>query len=177
MAKELLDYMQRELHVMHGLYERVLEGLDDAAINRVPDGGKQNMAFSLWHYVRTEDNVIQFVMQRKPTVWIADGWDAKFGLDSKAQGTGFSDDDAKNFRISGLGDFKRYMSDVFKHTEQYVGAMGEQDAERRITVKPLGEMSVLQCVSGMCMTHGYRHLGEIEFAKGLVGLKGSSTGI
>ena len=25
--------------------------------------------------------------------------------------------------------------------------------------------------------HGHLHLGEIEFAKGLVGLKGSSTGI
>ena len=65
---------------MHGLYNRVLGGLDDEQINRVPDGGKQNIAFSLWHYVRTEDNVIQFVMQRKPTVWMEGGWDAKFGL-------------------------------------------------------------------------------------------------
>ncbi len=177
MAKELLDYMQRELHSMHGLYGRVLDGLDDEQINRVPDGGKQNIAFSLWHYIRTEDNIIQFVMQRKPTVWMEGGWDSKFGLDSKAQGTGFSDDEALNFRMKGIDDFKRYMSDVFARTESYVGALSDDDVERKITVRPLGEMSVLQCLSGMCMTHGYRHLGEIEFAKGLVGLKGSSTGI
>ena len=177
MAKELLDYMQRELRSMHGLYGRVLDGLDDEQINSVPNGGKQNIAFSLWHYVRTEDNIIQFVMQRKPTVWMEGGWDAKFGLDSKAQGTGFSDDEALNFRMNGIDEFKRYMSDVFARTETYVGGMSDEDTERKITVKPLGEMSVLQCVSGMCMTHGYRHLGEIEFAKGLVGLKGSSTGI
>jgi hypothetical protein len=42
-------------------------------------------------------------------------------------------------------------------------------------VKPLGEMSILQAISGLCMTHGYRHLGEIEFAKGLVAAKGGAT--
>jgi hypothetical protein len=42
-------------------------------------------------------------------------------------------------------------------------------------VKPLGEMTILQNISGMVMTHGYRHLGEIEFAKGLVAPKGGAT--
>src|SRR5437588_11649631 len=109
--------MQRELHSMHGLYNRVLGGLDDEQINRVPEGGKQNIAFSLWHYVRTEDNGIQFVIQRKPTVWIEGGWDSKFGLDSKSQGTGFTEDEARSFRFTGVTDFRRYMQDVFARTD------------------------------------------------------------
>ncbi len=36
-------------------------------------------------------------------------------------------------------------------------------------------MSILQAISGLCMTHGYRHLGEIEFAKGLVAPRGGAT--
>ncbi|HZP58084.1 MAG TPA: DinB family protein [Dehalococcoidia bacterium] len=176
MSKELIAYLARELRGLHGLYERVMTGLDEAQVNHVPEGGNQNIAFCLWHYVRTEDNIVQFVIQRKPTVWIEDGWDAKFGLDSKAQGTGFSDDDARNFRIRGLDDFLQYMRDVFRRTEDYVAALDEGEAERRITVKPVGEMSIQQCISGMCLTHGYRHLGEIEFAKGLTGTRGSSTG-
>src|SRR5207248_11439358 len=102
--------MQRELRSMHGLYNRVLADLDDEQINRVPEGGKQNMAFSLWHYVRTEDNVIQFVMQRKPTVWTEAGWDAKFGVDSKVQGTGVSDDEALNYWMKGVADSKRSLT-------------------------------------------------------------------
>jgi len=172
---DLLRYLQGEIRGMHGLYERVTADLTDDQVNRVPDGGHQNLAFCLWHYVRTEDNVIQFVIQRKPTVWMEGGWDAKFGLDSKSQGTGFTDDEARGFRINGIADFRQYMNDVFRKTEDYVANVSEGELQRKITVKPLGEMTILQNLSGMVMTHGYRHLGEIEFAKGLVASKGGAT--
>ncbi|MBF6599732.1 MAG: DinB family protein [Dehalococcoidia bacterium] len=175
MAQELIDYVGRELLAMHRLYDRVTADLDDAQVNAVPDGGKQNIAFSLWHYVRTEDNVINFVVRRQPTVWLAGGWPAAFGLDAKSQGTGFTDDEAKAFRIEGIGEFRRYMADVFASTRRFVETLTPADVGRAVTVKPLGEMSVLDCLSGMCMTHGYRHLGEIEFAKGLVAPRGGST--
>ncbi len=175
MSRELTEYLRRELRAMHGLYDRVTSDLHDEQLNHMPDGGKQNIAFSLWHYVRTEDNGIQFVIQRKPTVWIEGGWDTKFGLDSKSQGTGFTEDEAHKFRFTGIGDFRRYMQDVFARTDAFVGALTSAEAARQVTVKPLGEMSVLTAISGLCMTHGYRHLGEIEFAKGLVAAKGGAT--
>jgi hypothetical protein len=175
MSAELLKYFAGEVRGMHGLFERVTVDLSDEQANHVPDGGHQNLAFCLWHYVRTEDNVIQFVIQRKPTVWMQAGWDEKFGLDSKSQGTGFGDDEARNFRIKGMDDFRQYMRDVFHRTEEYLRSLNEDEAARKITVKPLGEMTILQCVSGMIVTHGYRHLGEIEFAKGLVAAKGGAT--
>ncbi|MEX0749970.1 MAG: DinB family protein, partial [Dehalococcoidia bacterium] len=133
------------------------------------------LAFSLWHYVRTEDNIVQFVIQRQPTVWMRDGWHGKFGLDAKSQGTGFSDDEARALRINGMAEFRQYTSDVFRATEAYIAALSDDESARKIVVKPLGEMTILQCMSGMVMTHGYRHLGEIEFAKGLVAAKGGAT--
>jgi hypothetical protein len=175
MSKELIAYMEREIRGMHGLYERVTVDLDDKQVNHVPAGGHENLAFCLWHYVRTEDNAIQFVIQHKPTVWIEGGWAEKFGLDSKSQGTGFTDEQAREFRIHGIADFRQYMLDVFARTEAYVKALTPEESERMITVKPLGEMSIMTAISGLCMTHGYRHLGEIEFAKGLVAPKGGAT--
>ena len=172
---DLLKYLAGEIRGMHGLYERVTVDLTDKQVNHVPEGGHQNLAVCLWHYVRTEDNVIQFVIQRKPTVWMEGGWDKKFGLDAKSQGTGFSEDEARAFRIHGFADFREYMNQVFRKTEEYVAALTAEEAERKITVKPLGEMTILQNISGMVMTHGYRHLGEIEFAKGLVAPKGGAT--
>jgi hypothetical protein len=174
-ASELHDYLRRELKAMHGLYEGVTANLTDEQVNFVPANGHQNLAFCLWHYIRTEDNAIQFVIQRKPTVWMEGGWPEKFGLDSKSQGTGFTDDEARNFRINGIGDFRTYMRQVFERTDAYIKALTDDEAARTITVKPLGEMSILTAISGLCMTHGYRHLGEIEFAKGLVSAKGGAT--
>jgi hypothetical protein len=173
--QQLTDYLSRELRAMHRLYTHVTDDIDDAQANAVPDGGKQNLAFSLWHYVRTEDNVVNFVVQRKPTVWLDGGWAERFGLDAKSQGTGFTDDQARDFRLPDVAGFRDYMRDVFTATEAWVAALSPEDATRRVTVKPVGEMSVLDCVSGMCMTHGYRHLGEIEFAKGLVAERGGAT--
>jgi hypothetical protein len=175
MSNDVLAYLAAELRGMHGLYERVTVDLDDRQFNHVPAGGHQNIAFCLWHYVRTEDNVIHWVFQGKRTVWLEGGWDAKFSLDPKAQGTGFTDDEARAFRVKGAADFREYMLDVFRKSEEYVGALTAAEAARRVTIKPLGEMTVLQAVSGMCVTHGYRHLGEIEFAKGLVAPRGGST--
>ena len=172
---ELRAYLADELRSMHRLYDRVTRDLTDDQVNHVPPGGHQSIAFCLWHYVRTEDNVIQFVVQRKPTVWLDGGWPARFGLDAKSQGTGFTDDDARNLRINGFEEFRRYMLDVFARTEDFVPNLSAEESKRMVTVKPLGEMTVLQVVSGMCMTHGYRHLGEIEFAKGLVAAKGGAT--
>ena len=172
---ELLTYLQDEVRAMHRLYDRVTADLTDEQVNRVPDGGHQNLAFCLWHYVRTEDNVIQFVIQRKPTVWMEGGWPEKFALDSKSQGTGFTDDEARGFRINGFADFRAYMADVFRRTEEYLANVSADELQRTITVKPLGEMTILQNMSGMVMTHGYRHLGEIEFAKGLVAPRGGAT--
>lgn len=172
---ELLNYLAGEVRGMHGLFERVTVDLTDKQVNHVPEGGHQNLAFSLWHYVRTEDNIIQFVIQRKPTVWMEGGWHEKFGLDSKSQGTGFTDDEARNFRIHGMDAFRDYMKDVFRKTEDYIAALSSEESARKITVKPLGEMSIAQCMAGMVMTHGYRHLGEVEFAKGLVAPKGGAT--
>lgn len=175
MSHELIQYLGGEVRGMHKLFDRVTADLDDGQLNNVPAGGHQNIAFSLWHYVRTEDNVIQFVVQRKPTVWIEGGYPEKFGLDSKSQGTGMTDDDARGFTIRGALDFRQYMFEVFTKTEEFIRTLDPETASRTVTVKPLGEMSVLQCVSGMVMTHGYRHLGEIEFAKGLVAARGGST--
>jgi hypothetical protein len=175
MSDELLPYLTRELKAMHRLYDRVTSDLTDDQLNHVPPGGHQSIAFCLWHYVRTEDNIIQFVMQRKPTVWMEGGWPEKFGLDSKSQGTGFTDDESRGLRISGVADFRTYMAEVFRRTEEHVASMTPEQAETRVTIKPLPEMSTLDAISGMCMTHGYRHLGEIEFAKGLVAAKGGAT--
>lgn len=160
---------------MHSLYDRVTSDLSDDQLNSVPAGGKQNIAFSLWHYVRTEDNAIQFVIQRKPTVWMDGDWPEKFQLDSKSQGTGFTDVEARGFRLSSIAAFRRYMADVFGRTDAFVAALTPEQSARQITIRPLGDMSILQAISGLCMTHGYRHLGEIEFAKGLVAAKGGAT--
>ncbi|MHB8574540.1 MAG: DinB family protein [Dehalococcoidia bacterium] len=167
-------FIRGQMSGLHRLYDHVTADLSDEQLHHVARPGVQPIAFCLWHYVRTEDNIIRFVIQRRPTVWMEEGWDARLGLDSRSQGTGMSDDDASNFRIGSLSDFRAYMTRVWAATDEYLGALSPADTDRSVTIKPVGEMPLLQALGGMCLTHGYRHLGEIEYARGLVGLKGAT---
>ena len=91
----LVDFIRSSLHQLHSTYNDAIADLSEEQLHwRANDNGCP-IAFILWHYYRTQDNVIQFVIQHKPTVWLEEGWDKKFGLDRIAQGTGMSQEDAQ----------------------------------------------------------------------------------
>lgn len=169
-----LEFIRQQLASLHTLLDRVTGDLSDDQLHYVAGPGVQPIAFSLWHYVRTEDNIIQFVIQHRATVWMEGGWPEKLGLDARSQGTGMTDEAASNFRISSLAEFRHYMTAVWAATDGYLAGLSPEDTERSVTIKPVGEMSLVNALGGMCLTHGYRHLGEIEYARGLVGLKGAT---
>ena len=168
----LADFIRSGLRQLHGSYRDAIGDLSlDQLHWRANDHGCP-IAFILWHYFRTEDNVIQFVLQRKPTVWLEKGWDKKFGLDRIAQGTGMSMEDAQALRVNSKEEFMAYMDAVAKATDEYLATLNEEALERKTTVRPLGEIRVSDAIGNMCMTHGFTHLGEIQHLRGLQGLRG-----
>jgi len=57
--------------------------------------------------------------------------------------------------------------------DAYLAAMSPEEFEsRRVTIKPVGEMSLWDGIFGMCLSHGYRHVGEIEYVRGVQGIGG-----
>jgi hypothetical protein len=172
---DALEFIRGQMQGMHRLYDRVVSDLTDEQLHYQAAPDVQPIAFSLWHYVRTEDNIIRWVIQHRPTVWLEGGWPERFGLDPRGQGTGMTDEQAASLRINSLPDWRTYMTDVWAATDDYLGGLSPEGMEAtRVTIKPVGEMSLLDALGGMCLTHGYRHLGEIEYARGLVGLKGAT---
>ncbi len=167
-----IDFIRSSLRQMHQMYDDSIGDLTlDQMHWRANDNGLP-VSFILWHYVRTEDNIINFVLQRQPTVWMTGEWNVKLGLDRTSQGTGMSLVDAQNLRISSKEDFQAYMKAVWKATDEYLASGGDSLLEQMTTVKPLGEMPVLNAIGNMCLTHGFTHLGEIQHLRGLMGLRG-----
>lgn len=168
----LVDFIRSGLHQLHGAYRDATAELSlDQLHWRANDHGCP-IAFVLWHYYRTEDNVIQFVLQRKPTVWLEKGWDRRFGLDRIAQGTGMSLEEAQALRVHSGPEFLAYMDAVAKATDDYMATLTDEELQRKTTVRPLGEIPVSDAIGNMCLTHGFTHLGEIQHLRGLQGLRG-----
>ncbi|MBI4308499.1 MAG: DinB family protein [Chloroflexi bacterium] len=169
----LPTFLSASLKELHESLDAATNGLTPEQLHWRPGGRANHIAFSLWHYVRTQDNVVRFVLQRRPTVWMEGKWHERFGLDLKAQGTGMTPEDAANLRISSLGDFRTYMRQVFQESEAYVANVKEADLDRVQLVKPLGEMPMHRILGRTLVTHGFSHLGEIWAIRGAMGLSGS----
>jgi len=169
-----LAFILKNVEGLHRAWREALADLTPEQAHWQPPGLANSIAFTLWHFTRTEDNIVRFVLQRRPTIWMEGGWDRRFGLDPKAQGTGFSHEEAAGIRLSPWEEFRTYTEQVFGEVEAYIPTLREEDLSRTLTVRPLGERSVQDLLGTVILTHGYTHLGEVWALRGLMGLKGSS---
>jgi hypothetical protein len=168
-----LDILRDGLRSMHGMLDKAVGDMTAANLNFRPLEGGVTPFFSLWHYVRTEDNIVNFVVQGAPTVWLDGGYDTRFGLHRTAQGTGMTDEQARAVGIDDVELWREYQSRVWQATDQFLNVLQPEDLEsKRVTIRPMGEMSLWAGLNGMCLSHGYRHVGEIEYARGVIGLGG-----
>jgi len=167
-----LEFIQGGLKQLHGNMDKQLDNITPEQLHAVPGGSPKanTIAWGLWHYARTEDNVVQYILQnKKPPIWVAEGYAAKTGLPETAQGTGMPTAEAQALRIKNLAAFKEYMGKVWAATDALMAANDQALLDRMVTVRPLGEMHALRALGGVCLTHGMTHFGEIELARTLVG--------
>ncbi len=89
-----LEYFRSAMKKLHDSYREAVSDLTPEQLHFRPLDKGNPIAFMLWHVVRTEDTVVNFAWQKKPPVWNAEGWDKKFGMEPKAQGTGMTAEQA-----------------------------------------------------------------------------------
>jgi hypothetical protein len=174
-----LEFIGSDLKRMHAMLNNAIADLSAEQLYAIPGGHPRanSIAWGLWHYVRTEDNVVRFVLQnRRPTVWGEGGYAERLGLPPVAQGTGMSTAEAQALRFKDVAVFKEYMQKVWASTEDFISKVSEADLQTVITVKPLGDMPKIRALGQTCLSHGMTHVGEIDLARTLVGA-GASLGV
>jgi hypothetical protein len=170
----LVQFIQAELKRLHAMLDAATRDLTLEQWHAIPGGvpTANHMAFEIWHYVRTEDNIVRFILQnRRPTVWMEGKWAERLGLPPITQGTGMTAEDAQALRINDVAAFDEYKRAVYASTDEWLANPDESTFATPVTVKPLGEMPAIRALGQVCMTHGFTHLGEIELIRTLQGLK------
>ena len=170
---KLHEFIHQELHRLHALLEKGVADLSPEEWHAVPHEGGNSIAFNLWHYVRTEDNIVRFILQnRRPTVWMEGGYAEKLGLPPVAQGTGMPLEEAQTLRIGDIDTFRRYMEDAWRSSDEFLGNPDESTFDEIITVRPLGEMPRIRALGQVCVSHGFGHAGHIDLLRQLMGKPG-----
>jgi hypothetical protein len=168
----LLESLITDLRRLHDALDKSVDGLTSEQLHMVPAGHPKanTIAWNLWHYVRTEDNVVRFALQnRRPTVWVEGGYPERLGLHPAAQGTGMSTAEAHALRINDLPLFVQYMKKAWESSEAYVRTLPPAELDRKVALRFVGEMPVARVIASVAITHGFTHFGEIELARTLVG--------
>lgn len=167
-----IEVIREGLNGMHTMLDRAVDQMTAEQWNARPADAGVSAFFSLWHYVRTEDNIVNFVAQGRNTVWLANGWDEHFALHRTSQGTGMTPEQADAVQLRDVDGWLRYQQTVWQATDDWVASLSPDDLTTDITIKPVPPMTLWQALTGMLLYHGYRHVGEIEHARGLLGLGG-----
>lgn len=169
-----IDYFYSVMHEVHNNFLDAVNDLTEEQLYFRPLDKGNHIAFTFWHLVRTEDLVINFLLQKKPAVWNEQGWDKKLGMDLQSQGTGMSDDDAARFKITDIREFINYAKVVFETTEAYLKTLKDEDLEVVHDLPVMGERSLYQIIGTVTIQHAAGHLSETWYIKGLMGLQGSA---
>ena len=166
------DFIRTNLKRLHAGLDKVMAELTPDQLHTVParPAKLNTIGWIVWHYTRTEDNIVRYVIQgRKPPIWVEGGYGERLGLPPAAQGTGMSTEEAQALRIKDVALFREYMGKVWAGTDELIASAPPDLLDKVITVKPLGDMSVVQCLGQVGLTHGMTHLGEIELTRTLIG--------
>jgi hypothetical protein len=65
---DMTKYLQHFIRVLHLDYDDALKDLSEIEFYFLPCTAANHIAYIAWHMARAEDNLVQFVFQRKPTV-------------------------------------------------------------------------------------------------------------
>ena len=190
MAGELaLDSLQRRMRAMHSLYDDAVATMDIDQVNHFEREGVLPIAFSLFHIVNMMDASFM-LMTGTPPLW-DDEWEARVRPAIADHGKHRTVAEMVHQRIGDYASFREYMGLVFARTEEWLDDAGSRPNWQRVVIgRPFPPqvastysarvagpdgITLLDAAECWIYQHGLRHMGEIELARGLVGLGGMTS--
>ena len=162
--------------------------MDLEQVNRVVVADVLPIAFSLVHQVLIEDGSVVFV--GGPVPLMSETWATRMGLAINDPGKEKSVGEMMHQRIGDYSAFLDFQGLVFRATEDYVATIDPATFSEVIVAHPYGPtvaqtfsarvggeagISRSDAIECWIYQHALRHMGEIEHARALVGLKGMTS--
>ena len=173
---------------MHSLYEDACASMTLSHVNHFEREGVLPIAFSLFHYTNMQDASFMLITGTPP-IW-NDEWQARVQMAINDHGKHRTVDEMIHQRIGDYEAFCEYQRTVFDRTEAWLAAVDPAIFTKVLIARPFppqvastysarvaGDegITVLDGLECWLYQHGLRHMGEIELARGLVGLGGMTS--
>ena len=125
----------------------------------------------------------------QPPIW-NDEWQERVQMAINDHGKERTVEEMIHQRVGDYEAFKEYMGTVFSRTEAWLADLERPELDRVVVPRPFPPMiadtfsarvagesgvTVLDAIECWWYQHGMRHMGEMELARGLVGLGGMTS--
>jgi hypothetical protein len=184
----ILDSLQRRMRAMHSLWEDAVATMDVEQVNWVEREPVLPIAFSLFHFVQIEDGSA-LMLGAGPMVY-DESWAERMQLTIADHGKHKTVEEMVGQRIGNYETFKEYIGLVFSKTESWLAGLDPDSLTEVVVARPFppqiattfsarvaGAAGITRLDATECWIyqHGLRHMGEIEHARALVGLRGMTS--
>jgi hypothetical protein len=184
----VLDSLQRRMRAMHSLYFDAVSTMNIEQVNHFEREGVLPIAFSLFHIVNMID-VSFMLMTGTPPIWNED-WERRVRPAISDHGKHRTVDEMVGQRIGDYDEFQAYLRAVFSRTEDWLDHLDPAEFDRVVVGRPFPPqiastysarvagaegITLLDATECWIYQHALRHMGEIELARGLVGLGGMTS--
>jgi hypothetical protein len=177
-----LELAKQRSKLVHRQILKVVEGLTGDQLAWRPAPKAHSMGWTIWHIARCADKFAAEAAPGGPTreIWETDDLARRWGLEtsllgSNGVGTGIDDEVAATLRPPERGELLDYTRRAFSAVDTLVDDLeGDAVSREHLSFFTEGAASVGRALFSS-ITHANRHLGELEYIKGLLGLRGTAT--
>ena len=184
----VLDSLQRRMRALHSLYTDALATMNIEQVNHFEREGVLPIAFSLFHIANMIDASFM-LMTGTPPIWDAE-WEARVRPAIPDHGKHRTVAEMVHQRIGDYDAFSEYLHAVFNRVEEWLDGLDPAELTRVVVARPFPDViastysarvagpegiTLLDATECWVYQHGLRHMGEIELARGLVGLGGMTS--
>jgi hypothetical protein len=180
---DALDLVKERIKLVHRQALALAESVTAEQLAWRPTPRAHSIAWTLWHVARSADRLgveLAAPGARRTEVWESEGLATRWRLGpdvvgTNGVGTAVTDEVAASVAPPARDELLAYARRAFEAEESSVDALTPAALDRQYESAILERRDTVGNALMVCLTHQNRHLGELEYLKGLQGLKGTVT--
>ena len=160
-----------QLGFWHGTLDGMMQECGGDVLHKTVAGSTANSIAAIYvHGVIAEDVIVHAMLQEKPPLYVAGGWEAKTAVAFPGVPPQMTAEWAAAVKLD-LATFQPYAQAVYAATDAYLAGLPDGAIDKKMQT-PLGEQTLGWMVAALLGTHPVGHAGEIAALKGVFGLQG-----
>ena len=174
--------LAKNLEFWHWYPELLVRDLTPDQLAWQPETHDTSIAFAIWHAYRAEDDILHGLLRIGPSVYASEGWADRLPVSETGVtpfGNGLSREQIGRLQLD-TSALLEYAKAVGERVASYLDEFSDDEAAAEVAlpffadVYPmLKTMTKAEVIAFFSIGHVSEHLGEVQFVKGLLGMKGA----